>query len=120
MKSGKICPVEEVFHIPGDLNLADLATHSRAKLAGIGARFEWQKGPLFLTSRRELWPITRNFISVELPEDEVRSAKSNKFAAMKVVAGLCKSHLKSSVPNSLVLIITSIFSFFNLSLVVLV
>ena len=84
------CPLDEVYHIPGKHNIADLATHSTAKLSELGPDSEWQKGPSFLSCRRELWPITRNFVRVDLPENELRSVKSNKFAAMIVLCGASK------------------------------
>ena len=78
------CKVEEVFHIAGKDNIADIATHSNAKLSDLGPESEWQKGPPFLSCRRNLWPITRDFVKVDLPDNELRTVKSNKFAALRI------------------------------------
>ena len=43
----KYCPVEEVYHVPGHLNPADVATRGLAKVADIGPGSFWQKGPAF-------------------------------------------------------------------------
>ena len=49
MKSlSDICVVEEVFHVAGDLNVADLGTRPGVKLSDLGPDSLWQKGPSFL------------------------------------------------------------------------
>ena len=85
----EICEVEEVFHVPGSLNVADIATHPGTKLSDLGEGSLWQTGPSFLCLRRELWPVTRDFVKVELPEDEIRSVKSSVYAALRVKVHCC-------------------------------
>ena len=40
--------MEEVFHVSGEDNVADLATHPGAKMGDFGPDSLWQKGPNFL------------------------------------------------------------------------
>ena len=68
---GKLCPIENVHHVAGDLNPADMATRGLAKLSDIGPGSFWQKGPAFLCSRRADWPVSRNFVRKDLPEEEI-------------------------------------------------
>ena len=82
---GDICEVEEVFHVPGELNIADLATHPGANLTELGPNSLWQRGPAFLSCRRDLWPVTRDFVKVDLPDEELRS-KTNFYAAVQMEA----------------------------------
>ena len=67
---GKLCPIEDVHHVAGDLNPADIATRGLAKLSDIGPGSFWQKGPPFLCSRRVDWPVSREFVRMYLPEEE--------------------------------------------------
>ena len=80
----EICEVEEVLHVAGDLNVADIATRPGVILADLGPDSLWQRGPSFLLCRRDLWPVSRDFMKVEIPADELRTKKSNKFAAVWV------------------------------------
>ena len=79
----KYCHVEEFQHVSGELNPADLATRGEVKAADLGMGSFWQLGPFFLCLRRELWPVTRSFISEELPEEEVRCRKAVVIAMMR-------------------------------------
>ena len=81
---GEICDVEEIFYVPRDLNIADLATHPGVKLSELGPGTQWQTGPKFLSHRRELWPITRSFVKVDIPVNELTTKKANLFASSKV------------------------------------
>ena len=67
-----ICPVEPVHHVSGSLNPADVATRGEAKLSDIGVDSFWQVGPSFLRTPRDTWPVTRDFVRVKLPDDELR------------------------------------------------
>ena len=69
----KYCPVEDIHHVAGHLNPADVATRGLAKVDDIGPGSFWQKGPSFLCSRRDIWPVTRDFVRKELPADEICS-----------------------------------------------
>ena len=42
-------------------------------MSDLGINSDWQKGPAFLCSPRERWPVSRDFCS-SLPEDEVNKA----------------------------------------------
>ena len=68
----KICAVEEVYHVPGKLNVADLGTRSGVKVDQLGSDTVWQKGPSFLSLRRELWPVTRPTQKYDVPDEEIR------------------------------------------------
>ena len=67
-----ICPMEQVHHVGGTLNPADIATRGNTKLEDIGLGSLWQTGPTFLCSPRSAWPVTREFVRVKLPDSEVR------------------------------------------------
>ena len=41
-------------------------------MCDIGSNSFWQKGPSFLCLRRDLWPITKDFVSSDVPVDEIR------------------------------------------------
>jgi hypothetical protein len=58
--------------VQSDLNPADLQTRGTAVRKDLGPSSFHQKGPYFLSSPREMWPVTRCFVPVEIPEDEVR------------------------------------------------
>ena len=69
--------VEDLHYVASEDNPADLATRGGVKLKDLGPGSFWQKGPSFLCSRRDLWPVNRDFISdAELPEDEIRSKRT--------------------------------------------
>ena len=70
----QFCPVEDIFYISGELNPADLATRDKAVLSDLGPGSFWQKGPNFLCSRRDTWPVSREFAKSAVPDDEVRGA----------------------------------------------
>ena len=67
-----ICSLEDVHHVSGKMNPADLATRGNTKIEDIGPGSFWQAGPTFLCSPRAEWPVTREFIRVEIPDDEKR------------------------------------------------
>ena len=72
----KYCLVEDIHHVSGDLNPADLATRGLARAAELGPGSFWQLGPSFLSLRRELWPVSREFVLEQLPPEEVRTKKA--------------------------------------------
>ena len=81
----KICEVENVHWVCSADNVADLLTRGTVKLDEIGPKSIWMKGPKFLQQRRELWPVHRDYVRVELPEDEMRATASYlRVAALKV------------------------------------
>ena len=77
----KWCEVEPVHWVESDLNPADLLTRGTVSLKDIGPGSFHQTGPNFLSSSRDKWPITRDFVPVEIPEEEMR--KKNFFAALR-------------------------------------
>ena len=80
----KRCPVEKVHWVQSDLNPADLLTRGTASIQDIGPFSFHQKGPKFLSSPRESWPVTRSFVPVDIPEEEVR--QKTFVAALKTKA----------------------------------
>ena len=68
----KKCEVEQVQWVPTDQNPADLLTRGTAKLRDIGTGSFHQKGPNFLSSPRDRWPVTRDFVPEEIPDNEMR------------------------------------------------
>ena len=88
----KYCEVEKFHHVATNLNPADLATRSGVKVEDIGVGSFWQQGPSFLASRRDLWPITRDFTKVELPEEEFRTKRP-------VIVAAAKSKEKAEYPR---------------------
>ena len=74
----------QVYCVPTDLNPADLLTRGTAKLRDIGTNSFHQKGPKFLSFPRAAWPVTREFVREEVPDEMI--CKGNKFAAAKFVS----------------------------------
>ena len=71
-KVREVCSMEEVHHVSGKLNPADVATRANTKIEDIGPGSFWQTGPTFLCTPREHWPVTRDFVRVDIPDDEKR------------------------------------------------
>ena len=65
--------VEDLQHIPGPLNPADLATRNTCSAEDMGAGSLWQQGPNFLKGPREEWPVSRDFCSPSSIPDEERN-----------------------------------------------
>ena len=78
----KICPVEDLYYIPGSMNPADIATREDGKLVDIGIDSEWQS-PSFLKESRECWPLTRDFVRTGPPPEEVRNKVMSIFASVQ-------------------------------------
>ena len=58
---GRMCEVEPVHWVQTDLNPADLLIRGNVHLQDLGPDTFYQKGPKFLSSSRESWPVTRSF-----------------------------------------------------------
>ena len=101
----KLCPMEDVHHVSGTLNPADIATRGNSKLEDIGPGSYWQSGPQFLCSPRELWPVTREFVRVPIPDDERRLPAQLVTAAFRAVV-LDKNEDKFSTTSSIPLPVT--------------
>ena len=90
----KYCEVEDIAYVSGELNPADLATRDKAVLSVLGPNSFWQKGPSFLGSRRDTWPVTRDFTRPDVPDEEVRSKSSLltklRAAVMSSQTAVCK------------------------------
>jgi hypothetical protein len=95
----QICEVEDVHHIPREFNVADIATHPGAGLSDLGPDSVWQKGPSFLARRRDLWPVSRDFIKKEVPDAELRTKRTNLFAACRVICSSVKQSTSVSGPT---------------------
>ena len=78
----KICEVEEVFHVSGDLNIADLGTRPGVNINQIGPDSLWQCGPEFLSLEREMWPVTRPSVNIDVPKSEQRTEPEVIIAAV--------------------------------------
>ena len=59
------CVVDELLHIPGTINVADMATRGNVELEEIGQGSTWQIGPDFIRED------TRDFV-IHVPEAECR------------------------------------------------
>ena len=77
----KYCHVEDIHYVSGEENPADLGTRGSVKAEDLGPGSFWQKGPSFLCSRRDLWPVTRDFTRSDVPDDEVRQSGKSAWAA---------------------------------------
>ena len=87
-KTSKLCPMEDVHWVSTDNNIADLLTRGEAKLEDIGPDSAWMQGPTFLSSRRELWPVHRDFVRPSLPDEELKNLRSLlRIAAVQVKNG---------------------------------
>ena len=75
-RASKFCTMEEVHWVSTDNNIADILTRGEAKLEDIGPGSPWMQGPTFLSCRRELWPVHRDFVRPSLPDEELKNLKS--------------------------------------------
>ena len=73
--------MEDIHHVAGNLNPADVTTRGLAKVEDIGPGSFWQKGPSFLCSRRDIWPVTRDFVRKDLPDNEICSKPAFLYCA---------------------------------------
>ena len=94
----KYCEVEPVQWVSTDENPADLLTRGNVDLKDLGPKSFHQLGPKFLTSPRERWPVTREFVRTKLPEIEIRHRDLNFYSAA-VRANFCFSDPKLEVSN---------------------
>ena len=76
------CPVEDLQHVGGQDNPADLGTRGAAHVKELGLGSFWQHGPSFLRLGRDHWPVSRSFLSTRdhaadnIPSEEVRTRKA--------------------------------------------
>ena len=95
----KKCEVEQVHWVHTDQNPADLLTRGTARLRDIGTNSFHQKGPNFLSSPRDRWPVTRDFVPEEIPDNEMRHKPLNFSAAVR--AGVDKAGILTEVVENL-------------------
>ena len=69
----KYCHVEEIQYVESKLNPSDISTRANCKLADLGPGSFHQLGPIFLSSPRGGWPVSRDFDRRILPEDECKA-----------------------------------------------
>ena len=79
----EVCEMEAVHHVASSLNPADIATRGNSSLDDIGPDSFWQTGPSFLCSPRDVWPVTRDFVRGEIPNEEKRHAGQAITAAVR-------------------------------------
>ena len=84
----KTCGVDDLHYVASASNPADLATRGGVKLGDIGPSSFWQLGPTFLPWWRDLWPASRDFISEDVPEEEIRTRKSFSFHLRVIVTNV--------------------------------
>ena len=77
--------------------MLNVLTRGTPSLKDIGPGSFHQKGPNFISSPRERWPVTRSFVPVEIPDDTARSKHKDFFAALRVLG---VSHLTILIPNT--------------------
>ena len=67
--------IQEIQHVPGGLNPADIPTRARTNPDEVRSGSIWQSGPSYLAEPKELWPFSREFLDV-LPAQEMRAPKA--------------------------------------------
>ena len=67
--------VDEIMHVPGVQNPADIPTRSRTTPEEVRNGSIWQSGPAYLKDSKELWPFSREFLDI-LPAQELRTPKA--------------------------------------------
>ena len=92
-----MCPTENVHHVSGNLNPADVATRGNTQIEDIGQGSFWLTGPKFLCSPRDCWPVTREFVRVKIPDEEMRHPGQVITAAVRAVVLQEKSDLFNSI-----------------------
>ena len=94
----KFCEVEQVQWVATVENPADLLTRGNVNLKDLGPKSFHQLGPKFLTSPRDRWPVTRDFVRAKLPETEIRHRDLNFYAAA-VRANYCSADTNLDISN---------------------
>ena len=101
--------VEPVQWVQSEQNPADLLTRGTASIKDIGPGSFHQKGPNFISFPRDKWPVSRSFVPVEIPGDEVRSKEISFFAAVRI--DICSDNPK--IPINIVQIVESMANYSN-------
>ena len=103
------CRVEQVQWVQTDLNPADLLTRGTAKLVDIGPDSFHQKGPNFMSSPWDRWPVTRSFVPVDIPEEEIRQNSLNILAALRATV----SRVDPATPITIVKVVENLAHYSN-------
>ena len=74
--------MDKFYHIPGKINIADIATRTGVKLEDIGPDSEWQKGSGYVYTPCDGWPVSREFRG-EVPQDEKRETFHSQFSVAR-------------------------------------
>ena len=77
--------VHNLYHWPGETNIADLATKGRAEGHDVIKGSDWQDGPEQLSYPVEVWPISRDFVR-EIPEEEKRASVYNIHQSLSLLS----------------------------------
>ena len=75
----KYCPVEDIYYVESSLNPSDISTRATSKLEDTGPNSFHQRGPNFLSSCREMWPVTGDFDKKVLPKNELKTVDAKVF-----------------------------------------
>ena len=67
--------VQEIQHVPGSMNPADIPTRARTTPEEVKSGSVWQSGPSYLAGPKENWPFSRDFLDI-LPSHEIRVPKA--------------------------------------------
>ena len=79
------------------MNPADVATRGNTQIEDIGHGSFWLTGPKFFCSPRDCWPVTREFVRVKIPDDEMRHPGQVITAAVRAVVLQEKSDLYNAI-----------------------
>ena len=85
------CQVEDIHHVKGNFNPADLATRGTTKASDLRPDGVWWKGPSFLQWQRDLWPVSRAFITTPVPVEEIRARRAVLFSLMHATSNSSES-----------------------------
>ena len=67
--------VNEIQHVPGTLNPADIPTRDYTVPAEVMDDSIWQNGPAYLTLPKTQWPFSRDFLDT-VPDSELRAPRA--------------------------------------------
>ena len=80
-QTSKYCAVEEIHHIESALNPSDLSTKPGCLLSELGPGSFHQTGPDFFSWGRDLWPVSAQFDTRDIPVEELKVRDKLVFTA---------------------------------------
>ena len=86
--------IDKLYHTPGEINIADLATRDKAKIEDVGEGSEWQNGPRYLRESRTTWPVSREFMR-NVPKEEKRMKYYEKINLLRDLCPIPVTKLSS-------------------------